>query len=162
MQAYTAGAFGGGREGVARAEYQSNSDRNRAALLAGLYGQGYNQALTQQQQQLGNLQGMAGLVPGLQQQNIAAFDALGQQDQLLEQSKLNAIAQANQSAYQLPLDRITDVANIYGTVSGAMPGSPSQKFTPNPILTGIGGFANMYTTLGGNMMNQGNQQTQKQ
>ena len=117
--AYTAGAFGGGREGVARAEYQSNSDRNRAALLAGLYGQGYNQALTQQQQQLGNLQGMAGLVPGLQQQNIAAFDALGQQDQLLEQSKLNAIAQANQSAYQLPLDRITDVANIYGTVSGA-------------------------------------------
>ena len=158
--AYTAGAFGGSRQGVAEAEYQSNSDRNRAALLAGLYGQGYNQALTQQQQQLGNLQGMAGLVPGLQQQNIAAFDALGQQDQLLEQSKLNAIAQANQSAYQLPLDRITDVSNIYGSVAGAMPGSPSQKFTPNPILTGIGGFANMYTTLGGNMMNQGNQQNQ--
>jgi len=41
-----------------------------------------------------------------------------------------------------------------------MPGSPSQKFTPNPILTGIGGFANMYTTLGGNMMNQNNQQNQ--
>ncbi len=90
---------------------------------------------------------MAGLVPGLQQQNIAAFDALGQQDQLLEQSKLNAIAQANQSAYQLPLDRITDVSNIYGSVAGAMPGSPSQKFTPNPILTGIGGFANMWQVM---------------
>jgi len=153
--AYTAGAFGGSRQGVAEAEYQSNSDRNRAALLAGLYGQGYNQALTQQQQQLANLQGMATFVPGLQQQNIAAFDALGQQDQLLEQSKLNAIAQANQSAYQLPLDRITDVANIYGTVSGAMPGSPTQKFTPNPLLTGIGGFANMYTTLGGSAMTRG-------
>ena len=158
--AYNVGAYGGGREGVQQAEYTSNSDRNRSALLAGLYGQGYNQALTQQQQQLGNLQGMAGLVPGLQQQNIAAFDALGQQDQMLEQTKLNAIAQANQSAYQLPLDRITDVSNIYGSVAGAMPGSPSQKFTPNPYLTGIGGFANMYTTLGGNQMNQGNQQTQ--
>ena len=98
---------------------------------------------------------MATFVPGLQQQNIAAFDALGQQDQLLEQSKLNAIAQANQSAYQLPLDRITDVANIYGTVSGAMPGSPTQKFAPNPLLTGIGGFANMYTTLGGSAMTRG-------
>jgi len=152
QDAYTAGAFGGSRQGVAEAEYQSNSDRNRAALLAGLYGQGYNQALTQQQQQLANLQGMATFVPGLQQQNIAAFDALGQQDQLLEQSKLNAMAQAAQSAYQLPLDRITDVANIYGTVSGAMPGSPTQKFTPNPLLTGIGGFANMYTTLGGSAM----------
>ena len=152
QDAYTAGAFGGSRQGVAEAEYQSSSDRNRAALLAGLYGQGYNQALAQQQQQLGNLQGMATFVPGLQQQNIAAFDALGQQDQLLEQSKLNAIAQANQSAYQLPIDRITDVANIYGTVSGAMPGSPSQKFAPNPLLTGIGGFANMYTTLGGSAM----------
>ncbi len=155
QSAYTAGAFGGSRQGVAEAEYQSNSDRNRAALLAGLYGQGYNQALTQQQQQLSNLQGMATFVPGLQQQNIAAFDALGQQDQLLEQSKLNALAQANQSAYQLPLDRITDVANIYGTVSGAMPGSPTQKFAPNPLLTGIGGFANMYTTLGGSAMTRG-------
>ena len=155
QSAYTAGAFGGSRQGVAEAEYQSNSDRNRAALLAGLRGTGYNQALAQQQQQLANLQGMATFVPGLQQQNIAAFDALGQQDQLLEQSKLNAIAQANQSAYQLPLDRITDVANIYGTVSGAMPGSPTQKFTPNPLLTGIGGFANMYTTLGGSAMTRG-------
>ena len=155
QDALTAGAFGGSRQGVAEAEYQSSSDRNRAALLAGLYGQGYNQALTQQQQQLANLQGMATFVPGLQQQNIAAFDALGQQDQLLEQQKLNTMAQAAQSAYQLPLDRITDVANIYGTVSGAMPGSPTQKFTPNPLLTGIGGFANMYTTLGGSAMTRG-------
>ena len=67
-QAYQAGASGGGRHGIQAAEYQSSSDRDRAALLAGLYGQGYQQALGQQQQQLGNLQTMAGFVPGLQQQ----------------------------------------------------------------------------------------------
>ena len=33
-QAIGAGAFGGGREGVARAEYQQASDRNRAAFQA--------------------------------------------------------------------------------------------------------------------------------
>ena len=112
---------------------------------------------------LGSLQqGIASFVPGMEQQYLASLSAIGQQDQLLEQSKLNAIAQANQSAYQLPLDRITDVANIYGSVSGAMPGSPTQKFQPNPILTGIGGFSNMYTTMGGSAMTRGNpdQQTQ--
>jgi hypothetical protein len=38
--AIAAGAFGGGREGVQRAEYQSASDRNRAALQANLLQQG--------------------------------------------------------------------------------------------------------------------------
>ena len=36
-QAVQAGAFGGGREGVAQAEYQQASDRNRAALQAQYY-----------------------------------------------------------------------------------------------------------------------------
>ena len=39
-----AGAYGGGREGVQRAEYQATSDRNRAALQAQLLGQGFTQA----------------------------------------------------------------------------------------------------------------------
>jgi len=43
-QAIGAGAFGGGREGVQRAEYQAASDRNRAALQAQLLGQGFSQA----------------------------------------------------------------------------------------------------------------------
>jgi len=148
-QAYTAGAFGGGREGIAMQTYQTESDRNRAAMLAGLYGEGYDQALQRQQQQLVNLQGMTSLEPGLQAQQVAALEAVGAQDQALEQKKLNQIADAQRLGYQLPMDRISDVANIYGTVAGAMPGSPTQKFTPNPIVQGIGGFANMYSTLGG-------------
>src|SRR5210317_1546482 len=43
-QAIGAGAFGGGREGVQRAEYQQASDRNRAALQAQLLQQGFGQA----------------------------------------------------------------------------------------------------------------------
>ena len=38
------GAFGGGREGVQQAEYQTGSDRNRAMLQAGLLQQGYGNA----------------------------------------------------------------------------------------------------------------------
>ena len=146
-QAFTAGAFGGARQGVESAEYRTQSDRNRAALLAGLYGTGFTQAQTQAQQQLGNLQTMAEQVPALQAAQAAGLDALGLADQQLEQQKLNQLALAAQQAYQLPVDRITDVANLYGSIAGAMPGSPTQKFTPNPVVQGIGGFANMYRTL---------------
>ena len=148
-EAYQAGAFGGGRHGVEMGMYQSESDRNRAAILAGLYGQGYGQALTQQQQQLANLQGMVGFDAGLQGQKIAGLEAVGAQAQALEQQKLNQLAAAGQTAYTLPMNRLTDVANIYGSIAGAMPGSPTQKFTPNPVVSGIGGFANMFSTLGG-------------
>jgi len=147
--AFQAGAFGGGRHGVEMGTYQSESDRNRAALLAGLQGQGYNQALGQQQQQLANLQGMVGFEGGIQSQKIAGLEAVGAQAQALEQQKLNQLAAAGQTAYTLPMNRLTDVANIYGSIAGAMPGSPTQKFTPNPVVSGIGGFSNMFTTLGG-------------
>jgi hypothetical protein len=52
--AIAAGAFGGGREGVQRAEYQSASDRNRAALQAQLLQQGFGQAQGLAQQNIAN------------------------------------------------------------------------------------------------------------
>jgi len=148
-QAYNVGAFGGGRHGIQAAEYQSSSDRDRAALLAGLYGQGYNQALQQQQQQLGNLQGMAGFLPGLQQQQYQDVATLGAEEQALEQQKLNQLALGAQQGYQLPMTRLTDVANIYGSVAGAMPGSPTQPFTQSPVATGIGSFFGMQNLMKG-------------
>ena len=148
-QAYNVGAFGGGRHGIQAAEYQSSSDKDRAALLAGLYGQGYQQALGQQQQQLGNLQTMAGFVPGLQQQQYQDIATLGAEEQALEQQKLNQLATGAQTAYQLPMTRLTDVANIYGSVAGAMPGSPTQPFTQSPVATGIGSFFGMQNLMKG-------------
>ena len=154
--AYQAGAFGGGRHGVEMGQYQSESDRNRAALLAGLYGQGYNQALDRQQQQLANLQQMGTYTTGLEQQGIGAFQALGAEDQALEQQKLNQLALGAQQGYQLPVQRIQDVANIYGGIAGAMPGSPTQQFQPTPLATGIGGGLSAAYMLG-----MGGQNTQQ-
>ena len=53
------GAFGGGREGVQQAEYQTGSDRNRAMLQAGLLQQGYGQAQSAAQQAFANQQAIA-------------------------------------------------------------------------------------------------------
>jgi len=75
-----AGVFGGGRHGLAEAEYTSASDRNRAAMLGGLRQQGYTQASAArqadmmarlgiggaQQQYAQGLAGMAGARAGVQ------------------------------------------------------------------------------------------------
>ena len=53
-----------------------------------------------------------------------------------------------QQGYQLPMQRIQDVSNIYGTISGAMPGSPTQPFQPTPLATGIGGGLSAAYMLG--------------
>ena len=82
-RAVQSGAFGGTREGVERAIFQSQADKNRAALQAQLLGQGFTQAQNQQQQQLGNLQTMAQTVPGLQQTEAAGLEALGLQLSLI-------------------------------------------------------------------------------
>ena len=92
------GAFGGGREGVLQAEYQTGSDRNRAALQAGLLQQGFTQAQGLAQQGFGNQlqlgQAQAGLAA--QQANLAGQRAglgqaqlgLGSAEQSLAQSAL--------------------------------------------------------------------------
>ncbi len=64
-QAIGAGAFGGGREGVQRAEYQSQSDLNRALLQAQLQQQGFGQAQALSQQNILNQLNLAGQSQGL-------------------------------------------------------------------------------------------------
>jgi len=59
------GGYGGGREGVMQAEYQTQSDRNRAMLQAGLQQQGFTQAQGARQQDYLNQMGLAQAQQGL-------------------------------------------------------------------------------------------------
>ena len=146
-QAINAGAFGGGREGVQRAEYQATSDRNRAALQAQLLQQGFGQAqnAAQQafmnQQTLGNQQlNLAGQQQQFLGQDIGALSTLGAQNQALEQAQLGAQQQLAQQQLQQPLT----AAQQYGSgVTSLIAGYPGQTTTttqpsPNPLATAIG------------------------
>ena len=66
-----AGAFGGGRHGIAEAEYQSASDRNRGALQANLLQQGYTQAQDLAGRAFTQQAGLAGMQGSLAQQQAA-------------------------------------------------------------------------------------------
>jgi hypothetical protein len=146
-QAINAGAFGGGREGVQRAEYQATSDRNRAALQAQLLQQGFGQAqnAAQQafinQQTLGNQQlNLAGQQQQFLGQDIGALSTFGAQNQALKQAQLGAQQQLAQQQLQQPLT----AAQQYGQgVTSLIAGYPGQTQTtnmpsPNPMMTAIG------------------------
>jgi hypothetical protein len=151
-QAISAGAFGGGREGVQRAEYQSASDRNRAALFAQLQQQGFGQAQQLAAQQFGQQMNLAQQAPALLGQQIGALSALGTQQQAQEQAQLQAQQQlAYQQAYQ-PLQTAQQYgAGIMGLISG-YPGRETTQTVPTPsgLQTGLGvasTLAGIYSAL---------------
>ena len=172
-QAIASGAFGGGREGVQRAEYQSQSDRDRAALQAQLLQQGFGQAqqarqqdiqnrfglgqaqsgLAGQQLGLGQFQsGLAGQVPQLQRADISTLGQVGAAQQAQSQAELDAQRQAARTAAYEPLERL----GFFGQgVTGLMGGYPAQyqfSQTPpaSPLQTALGlgtGLAGIFGAL---------------
>jgi len=161
-QAVKFGGFGGGREGVMQSEYQSTSDKNRAALQAGMLQQGYQQAQQARQQDLANQRGIAGLqstlgggAQQLAQQQIKGLGILGAGQQTQSQAVLDAQRQTAQTAAYEPYQRL----GTYGAgVSSLISGYPAQYQsgqTPNasPLQTALGagiGLAGLYGGLTGN------------
>ena len=138
--AIRSGAFGGAREGVQRAEYQNQSDMNRAALQANLLNQGYGQAQKSAQNQYNQQVQLGQQNQQLLGQQIAGLSTLGAQQQAQTQAGLTADQQlAYQQGYQ-PLQ----AAQAYGAgVTGLIAGYPGQtqmQQTPSPtaLQTGLG------------------------
>ena len=143
-QAVASGAFGGGREGVMQAEYQAGSDRNRAALQAGLLQQGFGQAQQAAQQQFQNQQGLAQLVPGLQGTDISRLGSLGALNQAQTQAGLDATREANRMAAYQPQEQLQNYGNLVTGIMGGMAGSGTQTSqVPDPgfLQTALGAAA---------------------
>ena len=144
-QAVGRGVLGGGREGVVRSEYQTASDRNRAALQAQLLQQGFGQAQQAAQQQFMNQMNLAQSAPALFGQQISALGALGTQQQAQQQAQLGAQQQLAFAQQQQPLN----LAQQYGQgVTSLIAGYPAQfqtqtTPTPSPLQTALGAGATL-------------------
>jgi len=164
------GGYGGGRHGVAEAEYQSASDRQRALLNAQLLQGGYgigsqarqqdlmNQltlggaqaGLAQGQLGLGQYQrGLAQLAPQLAGGDIQTLTGIGGIQQQQAQNVLNAQQQAAQMAAFEPYQRL----GTYGQgISGLAPmmGGMTSTMMPDPtaLQTALG-----WTSVLGGIMN---------
>ena len=143
-QALAAGAFGGGREGVQRAEYQAASDRNRAALQAQLLQQGFGQAQQAAQQNFANQMGLASALPGLQRGDISTLGSLGALNQAQEQARLDAQREANRMAAFQPQEQLQQYGNLVTGIMGGMAGTGTQTSQiPDPgfLQTALGAAA---------------------
>ena len=144
-----AGAFGQGRGQVQAAEYQSQSDLNRALLQAQLQQQGFGQAqqaaaLAQQQQA-----GLASLQPSLAQSQIQQLGAAGTSNLAYEQAIRDAQAQAGQLAAYEPYNRLQFLS---ATTGGLLAGQPQAYMTQqqggagtaSPLSSALSGAATIY------------------
>ena len=169
-QAVSLGGYGGGREGVQLAEYQTQSDRNRALLQAQMLQQGYGIGQQARQQDLQNQltlggaqaglaqgqmglgqyqQGLAQLAPQLAGGDIGTLSQVGGIQQQQAQNVLNAQQQAAQMAAMEPYQRM----GVYGQGLGALAPIQGQMQTqqtadPTALQTALG-----WTSVLGGIMN---------
>jgi hypothetical protein len=147
------GAFGGGREGVQQAQYQSGSDLNRAALEAQMRQQNFQQAQQGAQTAFGQQQAIGAGQLGLGQaqmglsnfertgmgQDIGAYGQLGALRQGQEQANLTANQMAAQTAAYEPYGRLNQyqqgLTGLAGGVAGMQYNQPQQA---NPWASAIG------------------------
>ena len=148
QRAYQSGAFGGGRQGVAEAEYDAASDRNRSSILSGLLQTGFGQAQSAantafgQQGQLATAQqGLGQFLPSAQRADIQTLGAVGGIQQSQAQAALDAQREAAQTAAYEPFQRL----NVFGQgVTGLMGGMQSfgdvikTQPSPSPLQSALG------------------------
>ena len=134
------GNLGGGREGVMRSEYQTQSDLNRALLQSGLLQQGFGQAQQAAQQAYMNQMQMAGVVPGLYGQDISRLGSAGAIQQAQTQAVLDAQREANRMAAYEPYERLGYMGAGLGNILGGMGGQyqTTVRPDPSPLQTALG------------------------
>ena len=141
QQAAMSGNLGGGREGVMRAEYATQSNLDRAALLATLRQQGFNTAQNlanrafQQQGTLGQS------VQDFQTADINQLGRLGGLQQAQAQALLDAQREANRLEAFEPYERLgTYGSGVASLFSGNAPFGNQSTITPNPtpLQTALG------------------------
>ena len=147
LMAAQSGNLGGGREGVMRSEYQTQSNLDRAALEAQLRQQNFMQAQQGaqtafgQMQQLGaDQQRMAQLMPQLRGQDIQSLGQAGASQQAYQQAVLDQQREANRMAAYAPYERLGYFGTGIGGLFGSAMGQYQSQVTPNqsPLQQALG------------------------
>ena len=149
-QAVQAGAFGGGREGVQRAE----QERARLAAVGEAQRSGFNTALgaAQQQQQVGLQAGQQLTQLGVQQQAMSQADinqlmAGGGLQRQLAQQALDAERQSALQKATEPLQRVEFLSNVYAAGPKSTSGiTAATAPTTSPLAQSLGSGLGAYAT----------------
>ena len=141
-QAITAGAYGGGREGVMQAQYMNQGAMNRAQLQAQLLNQGFTQANQLAQQDMMTRQGLG-----------TYMDQMGQAQQGYDQAVKDAGTLAAREAEYEPYTRLGLIGQQLAQIQpGAFPtttiGYQQGAAPASPMASWLGGAAGAGGVLG--------------
>jgi hypothetical protein len=146
------GNLGGGREGVMRAEYQSNQDANRAFINSQLLQKGFNQSNINAQTAF-NQQGQLGSnIQNFQTADINQLGRLGGLQQAQTQAVLDAQREGNRLEAFEPYERLgTYGSGVASLFSGNQPFGNQSTITPNatPLQTALGTASVLSGIFGG-------------
>ena len=154
------GAFGGGRQGALEGQFMADTALGRAGLEAQLRAQGFADAAARRAGAFGQQQALAGARSGLAQNqfalsnfqragqasDIANLGQLGAFRQGLDQSLLQADADAARTGAYEPFQRLQQYGSGLSQLSGFGAQAPLPAATPSPFSTalstalGIGGL----------------------
>ena len=152
QQAYTSGAFGGGRQGALEGQYMADTQTGRAGIVAQLNQQAFQDAAArraqamQDQFALSNFQraGLAG--------DVATQGNLGAFRQGLTQQQLQADADAARTAAYEPQQRLQQYGGGLGQLAGFASPAPAPMGGASPFATGLStamGVAGLFGKLYG-------------
>ena len=151
------GNLGGGREGVMRSEYQTQSDLQRAMLMAQLQQQGFGQAQKGAQQAYMNQMQMGQGIQQFQAADVAGLGSMGATQQAQEQAKLDATRETERLAAYEPYERLGYLGSGLGSMLSGYPAQFQSSVAPNPTplqsalgIASVGGgvLGNLYGDQG--------------
>ena len=146
-QAFTSGAFGGGRQGALQGQFMADTTAGRAGLANQLLQQGFQDASARRAQDLQNQFAVSNFQRAGIAGDVGNLGQLGAFRQGLDQARLAADQQAEQTSAFEPFQRLdrfgSGITSLAGGVGGQQfqaPATPSPFSTALSTALGIGGL----------------------
>ncbi len=151
-QAFTAGAFGGGKQGALEGQYMADTAQGRAGIVAQMNQQAFENAQAQRGQALQNQFALSNFQRSGLSGDVASLGNLGAFRQGLNQQQLQAQADAARTAAYEPQQRLQQYGGGLGQLAGFASPPPAPTGGASPFATGLStatGIAGLFGKLYG-------------
>ena len=150
--AYTAGVFGGGRQGALEGQYMADTALGRAGITAQLNQQAFQDATARRGQALQDQFALSNFQRAGTAGDVASLGNLGAFRQGLNQQQLQAQADAARTAAYEPQQRLQQYGGGLGQLAGFASPAPAPTGGASPFATGLStatGIAGLFGKLYG-------------
>ena len=151
-QAFTSGAFGGGRQGALEGQYMADTATGRAGIAAQLLQSGFQDASARRAQDLQNQFALSNFQRSGLAGDVASLGSLGAFRQGITQQQLQADADAARTAAYEPQQRLQQLGGGLGQLAGFASPPPAPMGGSSPFGTALStatGIAGLFGKLYG-------------